>query len=148
MSIFQTNSQLRDLLAAAETENKQLAADLLAAQTELAEALKAKEELFAKVEDLDAKAAKAEADATAAKELMDSASKAQAEAEKSEAEAHAVANKQAVASVATIGAETVPQSAANEQTPDIIAQWQALSGDARTKFFMANKDAIFAATGK
>ena len=58
--MFKTHSKLKEELAAAETVNAQLESDFTAAQAELADALKAKEELFAKVADLNARAEKAE----------------------------------------------------------------------------------------
>jgi len=144
--IFQTNSQLKEKVAGLEASLEQSANDLKAAQTELTEALKAKEDLIAKMNEINTRAEKAEADLAAAQSLIDDAQAATDAATESEAKTAETVNAKVSATVATIGAEPVPAASA-EMEPDIVSKWKALQGQARLDFFKSNSSAIKKALG-
>jgi len=119
--MFETNSKLKEKIAGLESSLEISAADLTAAQTELSEALKAKEELFAQVEAANLRAEKAEEDAKAAQDLLEEAQSKVDEAEKAieetEAEKEQLAqkvNRQASALVASVGTEPIPSANIDE----------------------------------
>lgn len=145
--MFATNSQLKEKIAGLESSLEQSAADLAAAQNELSEALKAKEELFAKMQEINERAEKAEAEAKAAQELLSEAEAKVEKANEAEASVAATINRQVTATMASIGAEAIPATANTEVEPDVVAKWKSLSGQARIDYFKANSTAIKSAMG-
>ncbi len=146
--MFATNTQLREKVQGLEKSLEQSATDLKAAQDELAEALKAKEEVFAAVEAANKRAEQAEADAKAAQDLLtdaqakvDEAEKAKLEAAKAQETIAAQVNRQVTATVASIGAEPVPQ-AKEDDTPEDVKKIQSLTGREKLQAIFALKSKI------